>query len=56
MTPEQRYARLVAAVRAYDNALRLYGAMSTGSQWVQDVPALDELWNAVLDAAGIDPA
>lgn len=45
---------LVDAVKAYDDALRLYGALSTGEQWLQDVPALDKLWNAVLSAAGIE--
>lgn len=49
----QRFERLQAAVKAYNDALRLHGAMSSGP-WVGGVPALDELWDAVLDAAGIE--
>lgn len=53
---DEHYRQLVEAVRAYDNALRLYGAMSTGEQWLNEVPELDELWDRVLVAAGLKEA
>lgn len=55
MNTQDAFARLVDAIREYDNALRLYGAMSAGEQWIESVPALDELWHNVLAAAGLEP-
>lgn len=48
---DQRYDRLVAAVRAYAEALREYGA--AGVHWTES-GELDRLWDAVLSAAGLD--
>ena len=49
---EQQFERLRDAVKAYDQALRAYGLM--GSAWIEHSDELDNLWNAVLRAAGLE--
>lgn len=48
---EQAFERLRDAVKAYADALQAYGVF--GSAWVEHSEELDELWNAVLRAAGL---
>lgn len=51
MDYRQSYLRLVAAVQAYDQALRRWGVL--GEAWAGPSDELDELWAAVLTAAGL---
>jgi hypothetical protein len=49
MDYRQRFEALRDAVLAYDRALQAYGLL--GAPWVEHSNELDQLWQAVLDAA-----
>lgn len=57
MTPDERFAQLREAVRAYDRKLKRTGAdLLPGERpWVEDERELDQLYLAMLRAADIEP-